>query len=139
MQMWLNRSMGIKTIIDGGIYEKPHFIYEHTTTKKLKLQTNSHDEISITLLNSFNGKQAVFWLTKKGRGPSPEVKASISNYSSIQTQSQICQLWITEKSKLFSEDAVIHKVMYSPNYYNFDSEQYHKIMIQEKLNGSYIL
>ena len=39
--------------------------------KKLKLQTNynSHDEISITLLNSFNGKRAVFWLTKKGRGP----------------------------------------------------------------------
>ena len=60
MQMWLNRSMGIKTIIDGGIYEKPHLIYEHTTTKKLKLQTNSHNEISITLLNSFNGKRAVF-------------------------------------------------------------------------------
>ena len=30
-QLWLNRSMSIKTIIDSGIYEKPHLIYEHTT------------------------------------------------------------------------------------------------------------
>ena len=137
--MWLNRSMGIKTIIDGGIYEKPHLIYEHTTKKKLKLQTNSHDEISNTLLNSFNGKRAVFWLTKKGSGPSPEVKASISNYSSIVTQSSNFLAMDYYKFKIFSEDAVIHKVMYSPNYYNFDSLQYHKIMIQEKLNSSYIL
>ena len=33
MQLWLNRSMTIKTIIDSGIYEKPHLIYDHTTKK----------------------------------------------------------------------------------------------------------
>lgn len=27
---------------------------------------------------------------------------------------------------MFSEDTMIHKVMYSPNFYDFDSEQYHK-------------
>ena len=78
--------MSIKTIIDTGIYKRPHLIYEHTT-KKLKLQSNGHDETSITLLNSFNGKRVVFWLAKKGRGSSPVVKASISNYSSTLTQS----------------------------------------------------
>ena len=111
--------------------------------KELTLQTNGYkslapaaqlDEISITLLNSFNSKRVVFWPTKKGTdGISPVVKTSTSNYSStLASQSNY-------KFKIFSEDAVIHKVMYSPNYYNFDSLQYHKIMIQEKLNSSYIL
>ena len=70
-------------------------------TKRLKLQTTGYrpgpkqgskipgppDETSITLPSSFNGKRVVFWLTKKGRGgPSPVVKASISNHSSTLTQ-----------------------------------------------------
>ena len=55
-----------------GADEMPHLIYDKTT-KKLKLQTNglragSTNETSITLLNSFNGKRVVFWLTKKGTG-----------------------------------------------------------------------
>ena len=28
------------------------------------------------------------------------------------------------KFKISSEDTVIHKVIYSPNFYDFDSEQY---------------
>ena len=54
-----------------GADEKPHLTYDKTT-KKLKLQTNglteSTNETSITLLNSFNGKRVEFWLTKKGQG-----------------------------------------------------------------------
>ena len=85
MQLWLNKSLSIKTIMSNGAYEKPHLIYEKTT-KKLTLQTNglrdgSTNETSITLLNSFNGKRVVFWLTKKGTGGDLTVKASISNYS----------------------------------------------------------
>ena len=59
MQLRLNRSMTIKTIMSNGSYEKPHLMYDHTT-KKLKLQTNGDDEDSITVQNSFNGKQVVF-------------------------------------------------------------------------------
>ena len=60
MQLWLNRTMYIKTFMSNGIHEKPHLIYDKTT-KKLKLQTNglrvgTTNETSITLLNSFNGK-----------------------------------------------------------------------------------
>ena len=29
--------------------------------------------------------------------------------------------------------------MVSPNFYDFDSEQFHRVMLQEKINGSYIL
>ena len=100
MKLWLNRAMSIKTDINNGTYERPHLIYEHVT-KRLKLQTTGYrpgpkqgskipgppDETSITLPSSFNGKRVVFWLTKKGRGgPSPVVKASISDHSSTLTQ-----------------------------------------------------
>ena len=74
-----------------GVVEKPHLIYDKTT-KKLKLQTNglrtgSTNETSITLLNSFNGKLVVFWLTKKGAGGDLTVKASVSNYAGTLTLS----------------------------------------------------
>ena len=138
MKLWLNRSMSTKTIIDTGIYERPHLIYEHTT-KKLKLQTTGYDETSITIPNSFNGKRVVFWLTKKGSGRSVVVKASISNYVSTLTQNSTFVATDNYKFKVFSEDTVIHKLIYSSNFYDFDSEQYHSIMIQEKLNRSYIL
>ena len=87
IQLWLNRSMSINTIMSNGAHDKPHLIYDKTT-ETLKLQNNglrvgATDETSITLLNSFNGKRVVFWLTKKGTGATPTVKASISNYSSI--------------------------------------------------------
>ena len=67
MQLWLNRSMYIKTFMSNGAHEKPHLIHDKTT-KKLKLQTNglrvgTTNETSITFLNSFNGKRVVFWLT----------------------------------------------------------------------------
>ena len=72
MQLWLNRSMSIKTFMRNEAEEKPHLIYDKTT-KKLTLQTNglkvgTTNETSVTLLNSFNGKRVVFWLTKKGTG-----------------------------------------------------------------------
>ena len=89
MLLWLNKNMYIKTFMRGGADEKPHLIYDKTT-KKLKLQTNglgagSTNETSITLLNSFNGKRVVSWLTKKGTGGDFTVKASISNHSGTLT------------------------------------------------------
>ena len=138
MQLWLNRSMSIKTIMGNGAYEKPHLIYDRTT-KKLKLQTSGDDgEDSFTVLNSFNGKRVVFWPTKKGAGFRLVVKASICNHSATLRLSSLAPQ-SNYTFKIFSEDAVIHQVLYSPNVYNFDSMQYHKIMIQEKLSGSYIL
>ena len=29
--------------------------------------------------------------------------------------------------------------MYSPNFYDFDSSEFHTILLKEKLNGSYVL
>ena len=143
MQLWLNRSFSIKTLMSNGAYEKPHLIYDKTT-KKLKLQTNglgagSTNETSITLLDSFNGKRVVFWLSKKGTGGDLTVKASISNYSGTLTLSSALASQSTYTFRIFSEDAMIYKIMYTPNFHDFDSIEFHRIMLQEKLNGSYVL
>ena len=143
MQLWLNRSMYIKTFMSNGTHEKPYLIYDKKT-KKLTLQTNglrvgTTNETSITLLNSFNGKRVVFWLTKKGTGGTPTVKASISNHSATQTLSSALASQSNYTFRISSEDAVINKVMYSPNFYDLDSIEFHTIMSQEKLSGSYVL
>ena len=141
-RLWLNRSLSIKTLMSNGAYEKPHLIYDKTT-KKLKLQTNglgagSTNETSITLLNSFDSKRVVFWLTKKGTGGDLTVKASVSNYSGTLTLSSNLASQSNYTFRIFSDDAVIYKVMYSPNFYDFDSSEFHTILVQEKLNGSYV-
>ena len=97
------------------------------------------NETSITLLNSFNVKPVVFWLTKKGAGATPTVNASISNYFAALTLNSALASQNNYTLRIFSDDAIIHKVMYSPNFYDLDSIQFHKIMMQEKLNGSHVL
>ena len=143
MQLWLNKSLSIKTIMSNGAYEKPHLIYDKKT-KKLTLQTNglrdgSTNKTSITLLNSFNGKPVVFWLTKKGTGGDLTVKASISDYSGTLTLSSALAFQSTYTFRIFSEDTVIYRVMYTSNFHDFDSLEFHRIMLQEKLGGSYAL
>ena len=124
--------------------EKPHLIYDKTT-KKLKLQTNGlrdgpTNETSITLLNSFNGKRVVFWRTKKGTGGDLTVKASVSNYSGTLTLSSALASQSNYTFRIIpSEDATIYRIMYSPNFYDLDSHEFHTILVQEKLNGSYVL
>ena len=143
MQLWLNKSLSIKTIMSNGAYEKPHLIYKKTT-KKLTLQTNglrtgSTNETSITLLDSFNDKRGVFWLTKKDTGGDLKVNASISNYSGTLTLSSALASQSNYTFRISSEDAMIYKIMYTPNFHNLDSIEFHRIMLQEKLNGCYVV
>ena len=142
MQLWLNRNMYIETFMRDGAYEKPHLIYDKIS-KKLKLQTNalsrSTNETSITLLDSFNGKRVVFWLTKKGTGGDFTVKASISSYSGTLTISSELASQSNYTFRISSEDATIYRIMYSPNFYDLDSHEFHTILVQEKLSGSYVL
>ena len=134
MRLWLNKSMYIKTFMRDEVDEKPHLIYDNTT-KKLTLQTNglrdgSTNETSITFLNSFNGKRVVFWLTKKGTGGYLTVKASISNYSGTLTLSSALASQSNYAFRISSADAVIYRVMYSPNFYDLDSHEFHTILVQ---------
>ena len=129
--------------MDNGAHEKPHLIYDKTT-KKLKLQTNglrvgSTNDTSITIPNSFDDKRVVIWLTKKGTGGDVTVKTSVSNYSGTLTLGSALASQSTYTFRIFSDDAVIYTVMYTPNFYDYDSTEFHQLMLQEKLNGSYVL
>ena len=65
-------------------------------------------------------------------------KAKISNYSAILSLPSI--RYSNEQEFVFTTaDGVLSKIMFSPNFYDDDSEQYHKVMLQEKLNGSYVI
>ena len=102
---------------------------------KLTLTSGSTSQ-NITLPISFNGKKIAIWLVEKSS--SNITKVNISNYSSI-ISIPVVQRYNQEYFEFTSEGGVINKIMLSKNFYDFDSEQYHKIMIQEKLNGSYIV
>ena len=88
------------------------------------------------MLSSFDGQKIVIWLTENFN--SNITKAKISNYNSILSLS-IVRYSIEQEFEFTTQDGVISKIMYSPNFYDDDSEQYHKVMLQEKLNGSYIV
>ena len=66
-------------------------------------------------------------------------KASISNYSSTLTQNSNPVDSGRDKFQFLSDDGMIYRLMYSPNSYDFDSEVYNRVLLQEKVNGSYVL
>ena len=91
---------------------------------------------SFSLPHGFNGKKVVLWLAQSV--DTIVTKVSLSNYSSTLTLDNAN--YTTDQSFDFTtEDGVLNKIMFSPNFYDFDSEPYKRIMIQEKINGSYIL
>ena len=91
---------------------------------------------SFTVLSSFNGKRIVLWLTENFTSGVTKVK--MSNYSAALTIPTIHysndQYW-----KFITDEGVLYRIMSRPKFYDFDSDEYHKVMIQEKLNGSYIV
>ena len=102
------------------------------TNKSVKLTINKTTQSS-TLLNR---KNIVLWLTEDFSTNVTKVK--ISNYIATITIPAV-QYNVNQRWKFTTEDGVLNKLMYSPNFYDFDSEQFHKVMLQEKLNGSYIV
>ena len=81
-------------------------------------------------------KKIVIWLTENFNSNITKVK--ISNYSAILSLETV-RYSNTQSFSFFSRDGLISKIMFSPNFYDDDSEQYHKVMLQEKLNGSYVI
>ena len=88
------------------------------------------------LPSGFNGKKIVLWLAHSV--DTIVTKVNLSNYSSTLTIDSAN--YVPDQDFDFTnEDGVLNKIMFSPNFYDFDSEAFKRIMIQEKINGSYIL
>ena len=64
-------------------------------------------------------------------------KVKISDYSSTITMSAVNYNQI-QQFIFTTEDGVLSKILFSSKFYDTDSEHYHKVILQEKLNGSYI-
>ena len=90
-----------------------------------------------TLTDDFNDKYLVIWWTFNQRNRI--TKISISNYSSTITESTHISYIRNLIFKFLSGGGVINKFMFSTNFYDFDSEAYKKIMLEEKLDGSYVI
>ena len=82
-------------------------------------------------------EKIVLWLTESSNANVK--KASISNYAATLTQTSTPVNSGRDKFQLSTEDGIFYRLMYSTDFYDFDSEVYHRILIQEKLNGNYIV
>ena len=90
----------------------------------------------LTMPSDFNGKKIVVWLVEDFSQNITKVK--ISNYSAILSLQSV--RYTNQQNFMFNtEDGEVSKIMFSPNFYDTDSEQYHRVLLQEKLNGSYVL
>ena len=105
------------------------------TNNKVTLTVNKTTQ-NFTMLSSFNGKIIVVWLVEDLSAN--VTKVSISNYSGTLTIPAVQQSFF-QNYNFTTEDGVLNKLMYSPNFYDIGSEQFHKVMLQEKLSGSYIM
>ena len=132
--LWRNRNFSI-TKKDSNSNQTLLFLYYLNVNNTLNLHiSNTRKNISIP--SSFNGKKVVLWLTESINNHVTKVK--ISNYSA-EIVANVVSHSSNQKFEFLNQDGVIEKFMYSPNFYDTDSVEYHKILLQEKLNGSYIL
>ena len=131
---WRNRNFTLTKYLPSNNNILLKLNYDKTNNKIILTVGQTTD--NFTLPSSFNGKRIVVWLAVKF--DSNVTKVKISNYSSTITIPAV-HYNVNRRWKFTIESEVISKLMYSPNFYDFDSEQYHKVMLQEKLNGSYIV
>ena len=109
-----------------------NLIYNH-----LNKQVSFNSRNKFILPDDFNDKFIVIWWAFDRRDGISKI--NISNYASTITESTPFNSFDTQDFKFSSTDANINKLMFSSNFYDFDSEAFKKIMLEEKLDGSYIV
>ena len=131
---WRNRSFGIYKRDKNN--RKLISLEYKNLNQQLILDVGSLSRSVLSMLNDFNGKKNVVWLTQSSNNNLTKVK--INNYNSLLSVSRVVNT-NEQKFEFTSQDGVLCKIMFSPNFYDTDSEYYHKVLLQEKLNGSYVV
>ena len=131
---WRNRSFTLTKYLstNNNILVKLDY---NKSNNKVTLTVNKTTQ-NFTMLSSFNGKIIVVWLAEDLSAN--VTKVSISNYSGTLTIPAV-NYNANQRWKFTTEDGILLRLMYSPNFYDIDSEQFHKVMLQEKLSGSYVM
>ena len=132
--LWRNRNFSI-TKKDENSNQTLLYLYYLNSNNNLYLHI-SNTRKNIVIPSSFNGQKVVLWLTESINNHVTKVK--ISNYSA-EIIANVVSHSSNQKFEFLNQDGVIEKFMYSPNFYDTDSIEYHKVILQEKLNESYIL
>ena len=131
---WRNRNFSIKKK-DSNSGAISLSLFYSTRGNRITLLVNKVRS-QLSLPSSFNGKKIVVWLAEDFS--QNITKAKISNYNSLLSLQSV-RYTINQEFEFTTQDGVLSKIMYSPNFYDIDSEQYHKVLLQEKLNGSYVI
>ena len=109
-----------------------NLIYNH-----LNKQVSFNSRNKFMLPDDFNDKYIVIWWAFDKRDRISKI--NISNYASTITESTSFNSFDIQDFRFSSTDANINKLMFSSNFYDFDSEAFKKIILEEKLDGSYKL
>ena len=110
-------------------------VYFQSSDKKLYLNVNNITQ-SLTMPTSFFGKKIVLWITQNGT--TPITKVNISNYSSeliINSAPYVN----TQKYEFFNSSTEIYRLMYSSNFYDTHGVEHHTILLEEKLQGNFVV
>ena len=101
---------------------------------RIKIRPSIRPSNSIPKYNN----KTVLWLTENTN--SIVTKAKISKFITTLTlnTSNYAERQHFEFS-IYNDDVILSKFMFSPNFYDFDSEAFHRVMLQEKLNRANIL
>ena len=132
-QLWRDRNFSLTKKNSGNNSVLLELKYDKTNYK-VSL-TSGRTTQSFIVPRIFDGKRIVVWLVEKFS--SNVTKVNISNYI-VSLSIPAVQYSNSQIFEFTTEDGVLNKIMLSKNFYDIDSEQYHKVMIQEKLNGSYL-
>ncbi|CAH3194817.1 unnamed protein product [Porites evermanni] len=124
----------LSEITEKGLHVNVKLDY-NKSNNKVTLTVNKTTQ-NFTMPGSFNGKIIVLYLSENLS--SNVTKVIISNYSSTLTIPAV-NYNANQRWKFTTEDGVILRLMYSTNFYDDDSIQFHKVMLQEKLSGSYVI
>ena len=131
---WRNRNFSI-TKKDINNNQTLFYLYYLNVNDTLNIHI-SNTRKTISIPSSFNGKKVVLWITESISAST--TKVNISNYSA-ELVCPVVSYSANQKFEFLNQDGVIEKFMYSPNFYDTGSVEFHKIILQEKLNGSYVL
>ena len=110
------------------------FLYYLHINDSLNLDVGNQRK-SMTVLSSYSGKKVALWLTVSNNDNL--TKLNLSNYPSTLV-ANISRNSVNNQFDLYFQDSVIEKFMYTPKFYDIDNVEFHEIMLQEKLNGTYI-
>ena len=109
---WRNRSFGIYKRDKNN--RKLISLEYRNLNQQLILDVGSLRSV-LSMLNDFNGKKNVVWLTQSSNNNLTKVK--INNYNSLLSVSRVVNT-NEQKFEFTSQDGVLCKIMFSPNFYD---------------------